>query len=243
MNHREHCCGLYKQTQSAVFILRHLVSYISVWHVQTAAIIRLELDASVSHTYSVIPPFTCYMVHFTPIFPYVCIIYPALRLLFIPSFPFTWFMQSVALIFISFQLLWVLTSFLPCLQSGITPSLHSIVAHFLPEGPCFLPLSKNQARALLPNVKSHLKSRDCSCMCNPKRPGADLIWQKTRIQRGISKNVQNMLQCFFFQEGQMSGGWHHYVTTHTSSVDLFHIWRREESILLIVLSFHYSIWR
>lgn len=52
----------------------------------------------------------------------------------------------------------------------------------------------------MPNVKSHLKATVCNSMCSPKRTRADLIWQKTRIRRGISQNVRNMLHRFFFRK-------------------------------------------
>lgn len=78
VNSRGRCYWTYTlNTQSEVFIVRHLVSYMSVWHVQTAALIHLELRASIPNTYSFIPPFTGYMGYFTQIFPYVYIIFPA----------------------------------------------------------------------------------------------------------------------------------------------------------------------
>lgn len=81
---------------------------------------------------------------------------------------------------------------LPCLQSGITHSHHSIVAHFLRRVLFSAAVQKSRQNSM-PNVKSHLKPRVCNSMCNPKRTRVDLILQKTRIRRGINQNVRNML--------------------------------------------------
>lgn len=61
---------------------------------------------------------------------------------------------------------------LPCLQSGITPSHHSIVAHFL-RRVLFSAAAQKSRQNSMPNVKSHLKPTLCNSMCNPKRTRVD----------------------------------------------------------------------
>lgn len=94
---------------------------------------------------------------------------------------------------------------LPCLQSGITPSHHSIVAHFL-RRVLFSAAVQKSRRNSMPNVKSPLKPTAFNSMCNPKRTRVDLIWQKTRIRRGRSQDVRNMLHRFYFRTDKRREG-------------------------------------
>lgn len=130
----------------------------SVWQVQTAAIIHPELKASIPNTYSVILPFTCYMVHFTLIFPYVCIIYPALRVLFLPAFP-SYLIDVARCIY--FHLLptppgLIFFHFHVC-NLGLPPPTIPLLLISSPKGPVSAAVHKPSQNSV-PNVKSHFKS-------------------------------------------------------------------------------------
>lgn len=146
----------------------------SIWHVQTAALTHLVLNVSIPHTYSVILPFICYRVHFTLIFPYVCILYPVLCLLSIPSFP-TCLIYAVCSIY--FHLLptpRVLTfSHFHVYNLGLPPPIIPLLL-ISSEGSCFMPLSKNQSRTPC-QMWSHILNPQFVIPCATQRE-PEWIW-------------------------------------------------------------------
>lgn len=185
------------RSQSQVLLIRHLVSYMSVWHVQAAATIHLELRASIPNTYSVISTFTRYMVH--GLSHLSC----SRCLILLPSLPCYLIYAVSCIYFHLLPTLPVLTFFrFHVCNLGLPPPTIPLLLISSPKGPIFCRCPKTKPEQCA-KCEVTFENSVCNCMRDPAQ-----IWSDRKRGRvaGQVKMCKTCYTTFSFRKDKCQEG-------------------------------------